>query len=194
MSESQTDGKDCIDIEQRTERALTECMTVLPNHGRADGAPGLFVVIGENDDTEQTYLADTQTTSCECKDDQYNLADQESCKHVRRCEIATSETAVPASALGRIEIDDTFGAHVDASAKFATADGGIINGTTGEEIDDTTEENVWSSPRPELDKHGNPTGCQIVECTSCGCETITSLVEFASHRDGCKHEGREAGR
>ena len=80
MSESQTESQDCI--ESRTKRALDEYMTVQPEFGRAQGAPGLFVVIGENENGE--YLVDTRTTSCECADDKYNLEDEEACKHVRR--------------------------------------------------------------------------------------------------------------
>jgi hypothetical protein len=186
MSESQSESQDSI--ESRTERALTECMTVLPNKGRADGAPGLFIVIGENGGGE--YLVDTCTTSCECDDDKYNLDDREACKHVRRARIATGDRPVPASALdsGNISIDDTFGAHVDASPKFATADGGIIDGETNDVVDDSDDESaIWSDPRPEIDKFGSPTGAHVVECLDCGVETTTSLTEFASHREECRH-------
>jgi hypothetical protein len=197
MSTNETSGQDCIDIEPRTERALTECMTVLPNHGRAAGAPGLFIVVGENDENDQTYLADTRSNTCECGDDEYNLDDQEACKHVRRAEIAAGDRPVPADVLGDIEIDSTFGAQVDASAKFATADGGIIDGETGnllEENDDEPESesesevNIWSCPRPEIDPFGNYTGFDIVECTSCEVETIVPLKDTASHKEGCSHE------
>jgi hypothetical protein len=189
MSKSETNAKDCI--ESRTKRALDECMTVLPNHGRAAGAPDLFVVIGENGRGE--YLVDTRTESCECKDAKYR--DPEGgCKHLRRCRIATGETPVPADALGEVTVDDTFGAHVDASAKFATADGGVIDGATGEVLEDEDDpepdsesEDVWSDPRPEIDKHGVPTGAHVVECTECGIETITALTAHASHREGCSH-------
>ena len=65
-SESQT-------VDSRTERALAECMTVLPNHGLARDAPGLFVVIGENENGE--YLVDTRTGSCDCDDMRYRDPD-----------------------------------------------------------------------------------------------------------------------
>ncbi len=79
MSNEDCETKDSI--ETRTERALTECMTVLPDHGRAEDAPGLFVVVGENCNGE--YLVDTRTESCECKDAKYR--DPEGgCKHIRR--------------------------------------------------------------------------------------------------------------
>jgi hypothetical protein len=161
-------------------------MTVLPDFGRAQNAPGLFVVIGEHGNGE--YLIDTRTTSCECADDEYNLADQEACKHVRRCRIATGDLAVPARALsdGNITIADTFGVHVDASPKFATADGGIIDRDTGEVLEDEdVAASIWSDPKVEIDKYGNPTGDHYVTCEECGVEALTALSDCASHREGC---------
>jgi hypothetical protein len=186
MSQSESESQDSI--ESRTERALTECMTVLPNKGRADGAPDLFIVVGENENGE--YLADTRTATCECADDEYNLGDQEACKHVRRARIATGDRPVPASALetGNISIDDTFGAHVDASPKFATADGGIIDGETGDVLqdeDDRVNTDLWSAPRPEVDKHGRPTGAYYVKCFECGVEVLQGQQGRSVHREGC---------
>jgi hypothetical protein len=168
-------------------------MTVLPNHGRAAGAPDLFVVIGENGRGE--YLVDTRTESCECKDAKYR--DPEGgCKHLRRCRIATGETPVPADALGEVTVDETFGAQVDASPKFATADGGIIDGSTGEVLEDDREpdsesedvaECIWSEPKAEVDKYGKPTGDHYVTCEDCGVEVLTALTDCASHREGCSH-------
>jgi len=202
MSESQTNAEDSI--ESRTERALTECMTVLPDKGRADGAADLFVVVGENENGE--YLADTRTATCECADDEYNLDDGEACKHVRRARIATGDRPVPASALetGNISIDDTFGAHVDASPKFALSDGGIIDGETGEVLQDDDEDDqddqdgddvdggddrvntdLWSAPRPEVDKYGRPTGAYYVKCFNCGVEVLQGQQGRNVHREGC---------
>jgi hypothetical protein len=162
-------------------------MTILPDHGRAQDAPALFVVVGENGNGE--YLVDTRTGSCECKDAKYRNPEG-GCKHLRRCRIATSETAVPASALGRIEIDSTFGAQVDASAKFATADGGIIDGETGDILEEDTDEcdsDPWSAPRPEIGEHGH-TGAFVVECRDCEVEALEGRTQHASHFDGCSHE------
>ena len=183
MSESETDAKDCIELEQRTERALTECMTVLPGHGRAQGAPGLFVVIGENCNGE--YLVDTRTESCECKDAKYRDPDG-GCKHLRRVRIAQGDTPIPAQVLGEITIDSIFGVHVDASPKFATADGGIIDGENGEEISEqNTAASIWSDPMAEVDKYGQPTGDHYVRCEECSIEVLTALTDCASHREGC---------
>jgi predicted nucleic acid-binding Zn finger protein len=196
MSTNESETQDCI--EPRLRRGLSECISILPEYGRAAGAPGLFVAIGENENGE--YLLDIETGSCECPDATYNLdADSDTyCKHVQRARVICGEKSLLHGVLDQVDIDGNIGAHVPSSSPtFITADGGeVINGTTGEEIDDTTEEaNVWSSPpRQETDKHGVPTGSYVVECLDCGIETTTSLAEFASHRDGCKHEGREAGR
>ncbi len=192
MSENESESQDCVD--RRTKRALDECMTVLPNHGRAQGAPDLFVVVGENGRGE--YLVDTRTESCECKDAEYR--DPEGgCKHLRRCRIATGETPVPADALGEVTIDDAFGAHVGASAKFATADGGIIDGSTGEVIEDDREPDsesedvaasIWSDPKAEIDQYGKPTGDHYVRCQECGVEVLTAVTDCASHRGDCRYE------
>jgi len=181
MSENESETKDSI--ETRTRRALEECMTVLPNKGRAQGAPGLFVVIGENENGQ--YLVDSQTGSCECKDAKYR--DPEGgCKHLRRCRIATGVSPVPAGALDEITIDSTFGAQLETSAKFATADGGLIDGETGEEIsDENTAASIWSDPKVEVDKYGKPTGDHYVRCEECGIEVLTALADCATHREGC---------
>jgi predicted nucleic acid-binding Zn finger protein len=184
MSESETTTQDSTELESRTERSLTECMTIMPNHPSADGSDNLFVVVGENENGE--YLVNLDSGSCECADAQYNLDDDESCKHVRRVRIAKGETPVPNSALANVEIDSNFGVHVDGSPVFATADGGIIGDTDNDT--DLKSTDIWTSPRPEIDKHGVPTGSQIVRCTDCGIETITTLTEYASHRENCTFE------
>jgi len=171
----ESDGS--IDLDDRDARALTEFMTVLPEGG------DVFAVIGENENGE--YLADTRTGSCECKDAKYR--DPEGgCKHVRRCRIATGENPVPAGALGEITIDSTFGAQLKTSTKFATADGGILDGETGEKIsDENTAASIWSDPMAEVDKYGQPTGDHYVRCEECGVEVLTALSDCATHRKGC---------
>ena len=48
-------GHESINLEPRTECALTECMTVLPD------APGLYTVVGENGN--ESYTNDSTGTS-----------------------------------------------------------------------------------------------------------------------------------
>jgi hypothetical protein len=101
---------------------------------------------------------------------------------------------VPAGALDEITVDSTFGVHVDASPKFATADGGIIDAETGDEISAETDTDtetatcIWSDPKVEIDKYGSPTGDHFVCCTDCGVEVLVSLTDYASHRNGCRYE------
>lgn len=179
MSTNEASGQDSI--ESRTKRALTEAMTVLPNHGRARGAENLFTVVGQHGNGE--YLVNLNDGSCTCKDSQYNLDNETDCKHVRRVRVCIGDMPIPNDALGEIQIDNTFGAHVDSTPVYATADGGII--TSQENTD--PEADKWSV-RPEIDKYGVPTGSQVAKCTSCGIETITSLIEYASHKDTCQYE------
>lgn len=161
-------------------------MCLLPDHGRASGAGGLFVAIGENGNGE--YLVDTETGACECPDAEYRLDSDESCKHVQRARMIRGDQPIPHDALDEVDVDATLGAHADTDPTFVTADGGIINGETNDVVDDSDDESaIWSDPRPEIDKFGSPTGAHVVECLDCGVETTTSLTEFASHREECRH-------
>jgi len=58
-----TDDSD--ESDQRDTRALTECMTVLPETGQARGAPDLFVVVSASG---REYLVDTREDACNCPD------------------------------------------------------------------------------------------------------------------------------
>ncbi len=93
---------------------------------------------------------------------------------------------MPAGALGEIPIDSTFGSQLETPAKFATADGGIIDAESGEKISDETESTTsWSDPMAETDKYGKPTGDHYVTCQECGIEVLTALADCATHREGC---------
>jgi hypothetical protein len=175
-------------VDDRTRRALEECMSVLPDVGAAADAEDFYTVVGENCGT---YLVDVREGVCECPDSEYRDPDG-GCKHVRRARMATGEMAIPAAALAVDEatIDDHFGDHVAGDVQFAAADGGIIledNSDGGAAIDTSASADVWSAPQPEIDKHGVPTGDHYVECLGCGVEVLTSLQEFATHREGCPH-------
>jgi len=80
------------DLEPRTERALTECMTVLPN------APGMYEVVGENEN--ETYTVDLRAPACSCKDFEFRAGKDfdpdDGCKHIRRARFATGEQPIPA--------------------------------------------------------------------------------------------------
>jgi hypothetical protein len=99
---------DCSELEQRDVRALTEYMTVLPEMGRAEDAPDLYLVVSESG---SEYLVDTREGACECPD---AVNRDVRCKHLRRVRYATGETPVPAGA-NEEAIDDALGDHVEVS-------------------------------------------------------------------------------
>ena len=105
------------DLEPRTERALTEYLTVLADVGQARGAPDLYVVISQSG---SEYLVDADLGACSCPDAEYRDA---TCKHARRVAFATGATPIPAGVDG---VDDQLGAHVDATPQVAAADGGEV--------------------------------------------------------------------
>jgi hypothetical protein len=96
------------DLADRTQRALTEYLTVLDDVDAAAGADDLYAVVSESG---SQYLVDTRTDSCECPDAEHR--DPEGgCKHVRRVAFATGERPIPAAADG-LDVDPQLGAHVD---------------------------------------------------------------------------------
>ena len=70
------------DVDDRDRRAATECMIVLRE------APGLYRVWSG----AREYLVDGVGYACECADSTYRGV---KCKHIRRCEFATSARDVP---------------------------------------------------------------------------------------------------
>ena len=70
------------EVDDRDVRAATECMIVMRE------APGLYRVWSE----EREYIVDGVGYACECADSTYRGV---KCKHIRRCEFATSARDVP---------------------------------------------------------------------------------------------------
>jgi hypothetical protein len=82
-----------------------------------------------------------------------------------------------------VTVDENFGFRVDVTPKIAAADGGIIDGDTGDLLRDDTETetgavaaSLWSDPKVDIDQYGKPTG------EDCGVEVLTALADCASHR------------
>lgn len=119
MSTNAPDAHESTDpttlLDARDERALTEYMTVLPDHGQARDAPGLYAVIGENENG--TYIVDTLTDACTCPDGEWNLpdGDRETCKHRARVAFATGERPIP----GGVNVDPQLGEHVTSDGEGA---------------------------------------------------------------------------
>lgn len=95
-------------LDARDAAALTECMSVLEDVGRARGAAGLYEVIGQHG---QAYLVDVATGACECGDSFYRAL-IDGCKHVRRVEYATGVREIPAW-VDRAAVDPLLGQFVD---------------------------------------------------------------------------------
>jgi hypothetical protein len=96
-----TDRKDSVTtLDDRDARALSECMTALP-----EGAD-IYTVVGENGGT---YTVDADGGRCTCPDAEYRDAN---CKHRRRVAFATGERPIPAW-VDTDAVDPQLGAHVD---------------------------------------------------------------------------------
>lgn len=113
------DDRESIDLESRAERALTECMSVLPKGG------DVYIVVGENQNGE--YRVDTRAGYCTCPDYEYRDV---RCKHIERVAFATGERKVPDAVDG---IDPQLGANVDrdgadegTTPDAVAADGGQV--------------------------------------------------------------------
>ena len=153
MSNEHTDGNESI--EPRTERALAECMTVLPD-GR-----DVYTVVGENGGT---YRVDAREERCTCPDHEHRSA---RCKHLRRVAFATGARSVPASV---DTVDDHLGQHTDTGAVVVASDGGVIDAGDEGEILDASE---------ERESGGRPADCD------CGAWNHgTGLPCWPCHRDG----------
>jgi hypothetical protein len=143
-----------------------------------------LTVVSVTTGSGSSYAVDVREGVCECPDAEYNLGPDETCKHARRARFVLGRTPVPAAVFGSVDIADGIGANVDASAKVATADGGVIGGDSSEIIDDSDSPR-WTGPYVEYNQYGEPTGARYVRCSGCGVEVLTGGEENAPHRDGC---------
>ena len=126
MSTNEHTDKNVSDneIEPRTRRALEEYVTVMPCD------IGDEYIVEVHSQSGETYIVDAVEGNCNCEDAEYNLDDDENCKHVRRARFALGLDAVPADAVETLDIDENLGCATDAELRFATADGGIVKATT----------------------------------------------------------------
>lgn len=116
------------DLEQRSVRALTEYMTVLPEGG------DIYSVTTESG---SEYRVDAKAGRCTCPDQQYNLSDDERCKHQYRVAFATGERKIPAWA-NDDPIDPRLGEHVEGTPRPVASDGGVsVSDPKGEADEDT---------------------------------------------------------
>jgi len=121
MYNEDCETEDSIEVESRTERALTECMTVVST----DGTPvtdadeeTVSVVSGSG----STYTVDAGDEFCDCPDHQQN---HRICKHIRRSRFALGIDELSADLLRELDIADNFAAHCPGPIVLAS-DGGLI--------------------------------------------------------------------
>jgi hypothetical protein len=173
---------DCSELEQRDVRALTEYMTVLPEMGRAENAPDLYLVVSESG---SEYLVDTREGACECPD---AVNRDVRCKHLRRVGYATGETPIPAQANAEA-VDDGLGERINGGPVRAAADGGLIEADTA----DTNSGGDPSESDPSYTYHYEPPavgGARYVRCTECGAECVPAEPACLAHHNGCSEGSR----
>jgi len=134
-------------------------MTVLSRDG------GIFSVTTESG---SEYRVDAVEGRCTCPDAQYNLNDDESCKHVRRVAFATGERPIP-SWVNTEAVDSQLGHHVEGGPVVVASDGG----TTVEGADATAsvDGDQANSDRPE-------------DCACVNWNSNTDLPCWPCYRDG----------
>lgn len=191
MFEFESKTEDSTDIQPRLRRALEEPLSVLSTDGTpVDGDVSIVSVVSHSG---EEYTVDVREGRCDCPDATYRLDDDDKCKHEIRAEISLGISPIPVHAAEIVDIDELLGSHTDASLKFLASDGGIIDGDTGAEISDDSDDtetatSVWSDPMVEIDKYGVPTDSHYVCCTDCGIEVLVNMTDCATHRDGCRYE------
>jgi len=95
-------------LEERDARALTRCMAVLDDVGRARGASGLYLVVS---DSGREYLVDADSQACEC-DDSFYRNPSGGCIHARRVAFATGARELP-EWVQENRVDDRLGDHIE---------------------------------------------------------------------------------
>jgi len=121
MLTNESNAVDCNDIEPRTERALTECMTVLDTNGTpiTDAETHTVSVVSSSG---STYTVNAVQEVCTCPDHQQN---HRICKHIRRSRFALGIDELSSDLLRELDVSDNFAAHCPGPIVLAS-DGGLI--------------------------------------------------------------------
>jgi len=182
MSENERGTQESTDIETRTQRALREPMTVLPNTDPATdptpvaGADGLVLVVS----TGPEYVVDVEAGRCTCPDAEHRNPDG-GCKHVRRARFATGRVPLPVAALEAVDADEHLGEHTDASLRFAAADGGRVVAGDDAEVLDNDEPGAAADGEECAVCAALDDGWACAECYIAGDGTIPSDGGSANH-------------
>jgi len=161
MSEYDTIEVEDTDLEPRTERALTECMTVLSLGGN---------IYSVTTQSGSEYRVDTDEVRCTCPDHKHRGV---RCKHQRRVAFAVGDQAIPATIE---DIDEHLGKHVEPPIRVTASDGGkAVSDTRGGSETDYT---YHIEPLEQGSK-------RYVRCEGCGREVIPPDPELLAHPVDC---------
>lgn len=172
---------DRIEVEDRTERALTEPLSAVS----VDGTPleGDETIVSVVSHSGESYQVDVLEGQCTCPDARHREPEG-GCKHVRRARVALGRDTVDARTLRAVDVDDTLGASAPGP-RVATSDGGVVGREANAELVDADAPATWKGPFTEYDRYGEPTGATYVRCSECGVEVLEDETAHATHRDGC---------
>lgn len=174
-----------IEVDKRTERALTEPLSAVS----VDGAPleGDETIVSVVSHSGESYQVDVREGRCTCRDFRHREP-VGGCKHVRRARVALGRDTVDARTLRAVDVDDTLGASAPGP-RVATSDGGVAGRKANAELVDADTPATWKGPFTEYDRYGEPTGAKYVRCSECGVEVLEGETDDATHRDGCSSTG-----
>jgi hypothetical protein len=150
--EKSTEAEDTeTGVDERTERALTEYLTV------TECDTGDEHVVEVHSQSGETYVVDVVEGNCGCPDAEYNLDEDTPCKHVRRARFALGLDAVPSDAAEALDVDPSLGCGTDADLRFAASDGGVIEAGDDAEV-------LTDDEREECDECAELDGVACFEC------------------------------
>jgi hypothetical protein len=116
MSTNESTEVEGTDVKPRLYRALTEYHTVYPEGGD---------VYSVTSQSGNEYAVDARDGRCTCPDAQFNLTDDDLCKHALRVAVVRGERVIPA-AIDRNEVDPQLGIAVDSTPVAVATDGGQV--------------------------------------------------------------------
>lgn len=162
MSDYNTAEVEGTDLEPRTERALSEYMTVLSLGG------DIYSVTTQSG---AEYHVDVREGRCTCPDYKHRNV---CCKHQRRVDFALGEVSIPA---GIDDVDEQLGEHVEDTTAVAATDGGEVLSNT-----DAEQKEASYTYHVEPPEQG---GAKYVRCEGCGREVIPANPDNLTHPDNC---------
>lgn len=162
MFEYTTTGIECTDLEPRTERALTEHMTVLSLGGN---------IYSVTIQSGAEYRVDTREGRCTCPDYRHRNV---CCKHQRRVNFALGELPIPVD-IG--DVDEKLGQHVEGATSAAATDGGEVLRDR-----DAEQKEASYTYHVEPPEQG---GARYIRCEGCGREVIPANPDRLSHPETC---------